>query len=141
MSISHSIKQITTAFERYANQNLDKYGLTMSQMETLMFLYSCEQNKASVIQRDIENAMRLKNPTVSGILDRLERKGFISRVPNPSNRRVNQIVLTPKAISLRETATADLEALEENMLQEVSAEDREHLAQTLNRILDSLANK
>jgi len=106
-----------------------------------MFLYSCEQNKASVIQRDIENAMRLKNPTVSGILDRLERKGFISRVPNPSNRRVNQIVLTPKAISLRETATADLEALEENMLQEVSAEDREHLAQTLNRILDSLANK
>ena len=50
-------------------------------------------------QGDIEEALKLSNPTVSGTLDRLERKGLVKRLPDPENRRVNQIALTEKALA------------------------------------------
>ncbi len=133
MNTVQKIKQITTAFERQANRSLAKYQLTISQMDTLMFLLSC--GKKSVIQREIENALHLKNPTVSGILDRLERKDFIKRCPDPTNRRVNQIVLTDKALELQTSAIADVNMLFDNLLSDLSDSEKEQFSVFLEKIL------
>ena len=134
MNTVQRIKQITTAFERQANRVLSKYQLTMSQMDTLMFLLSC--GKKSVIQREIENALHLKNPTVSGILDRLERKDFIKRCPDPTNRRVNQIVLTEKSIGLQESAIKDINMLFDSLLIDLSEKEKEQFSGFLDKILE-----
>ena len=38
-------------------------------------------------QRDVEKNLNLKNPTVTGILKRLDEKGYIFCVPNANDRR------------------------------------------------------
>lgn len=42
----------------------------------------------------------LAKTTLTGMLDRMEERGFLSRIPAPEDRRQLQIVLTPKARAL-----------------------------------------
>ena len=53
-------------------------------------------DKNPVIQKDIEEHFHISNPTVTGILNRLEQKGFIERKQSLKDKRVRTIVLTKK---------------------------------------------
>lgn len=125
---------------RKANRMFEKHDLTAPQAETLFFLMRQEAQGLGAIQRDIEDALRLSNPTVSGTLDRLEKKGFIERKPNPENRRVNQIVLTEQARDLTEQAQEEKNRLDENLLTCLTEEEKETLNTLMNKLLANISN-
>jgi DNA-binding MarR family transcriptional regulator len=54
----------------------------------------CDEEGKTVNQRTIENALNLSNPTVSGILTRLEDKHYINRTECTSDARVKLITPT-----------------------------------------------
>ena len=51
-------------------------------------------------QKDIEKELDISNPTVTGILNRLEVKGLITRVPCRHDARAKNIEVTEKALEL-----------------------------------------
>lgn len=53
-----------------------RYDLTPAQASILMYL---EKADHPVNQRELENYFRLSNPTVTGLMKRMEAKGFIRR--------------------------------------------------------------
>ena len=53
------------------NEGLKKYDLTKSQRDVLGYLHFTD--KDPVIQKDIEEHFHISNPTVTGILNRLEQ--------------------------------------------------------------------
>ena len=57
---------------------------------------SSGSSKEFVNQKDIEKALSLKNPTVTGILKRLDEKGFILAVPSNQDKRCKNIYPTEK---------------------------------------------
>ncbi len=62
---------------------------------------------------ELGSAIGTRSATVTGILDRLERRGLISRGVRPGDRRVVLIELTPDGVHLAELvgqALHDLEA-------------------------------
>ena len=74
------------------NEGLKKYDLTKTQRDILGYLHFTDKNP--VIQKDIEEHFHISNPTVTGILNRLEQKGFIERKQSLKDKRVRTIVLT-----------------------------------------------
>ena len=70
--LGFTFKQIHIAFESRCNKNLQQYNLTQSQMDVLVYLKHHENS--TVTQRDLEAGLGLKNPTITGILNRLENK-------------------------------------------------------------------
>ena len=73
--ISKRIRIINNKFRELWDKNLLKYNLTGMQMEILCYL-KCNPDK-EIHQREIEYWFQLKNPTVTGILNRLEEKGWV----------------------------------------------------------------
>lgn len=67
-----------------------------------MLDYLFHTSKDEVSQRDVEKNLNLKNPTVTGILKRLDEKGYIFCVPNANDRRKKIIYLTEKLMILEE---------------------------------------
>ena len=51
--------------------------VTPAQMDLMLLLYGKEQKGEEVTQRDIETVLRLSNPTVTGLLNRMEEKGLV----------------------------------------------------------------
>jgi DNA-binding MarR family transcriptional regulator len=80
-------------------QRLNDYGLTATQYITLWSLYECGEE---IPLSQLGRKLFLDNPTVTGIVDRMERDGFLERVPDENDRRVIKVRLTKKSIDLRE---------------------------------------
>ena len=49
-----------------------------------------------ILQREVVEHLRVKPSTVNGILDRMEEKGLISRLPDPLDNRQIIVSLSPK---------------------------------------------
>lgn len=74
-TIGFMFKQINNVYEKEFNNRLRTLGITASQCAVLDYLFDCE--KEEVTQRDIEKGLNLRNPTVTGLLKRLD-EGDIS---------------------------------------------------------------
>ena len=70
MPVGFMFKQISTIYEKEFNNRLRKLGITASQCAVLDYLFNASIEE--VTQKDIEKGLNLKNPTVTGILKRLE---------------------------------------------------------------------
>lgn len=128
-------KQLSIAFENNLQREAGRYGLTPAQASILIYLEAADH---PVNQRDLEYHFKLSNPTVTGLMKRMESKGFIDRVANPGDGRSKYIELTPKALEVSSSVRANLLALEGHMLQDLTAEEQaafhEMLVRVLNRI-------
>lgn len=88
-------------------------------------------------QRDIEEELHLSNPTVTGILKRMERKGFITRVVGSKDRRYREVRLTEKCVQLGERLPPSAEVMLEQMFQGFTPQEFDTLNRMLLRLLDN----
>lgn len=61
---------------------------------------------------------------IIGTLDRLQAAGLISREPDPRDRRVRQLAITPAGHELRASVQAGIQAGEERLLARLRPADR-----------------
>ena len=80
-------------FERIADQRLDKFGISASQMRVLMLIDQLNQPTAS----QISTMMGSHAAATVRTLDRLEKKMWIKRTRSSDDRRVVHLSVTPKA--------------------------------------------
>ena len=134
--IGFLIKQIHIAFETRCHKNLQRYNLTPSQMDVLLYLKKHEED--TLTQRDLEIGLTLKNPTVTGLLNRLEEKGFITREQNLNDKRSKFIKMTDKSERVLEDAYLYIQELDAKMLNGISKEEQKQLFDYMHKILENL---
>ncbi len=89
-------------------------------------------------QRDLVDMTHLKAPTVSGILQDMEREGLIRRVPDGQDARRTRVLVTPAGRAAHEEIRTRLHAMGERQLEGLSSEERETLAALLLRVRANL---
>ena len=80
------IKFLNGKISNKINKNLAEFNLTGVQHEIICFIDRNESQR-DVFQKDIEKCLKLTNPTVTGIVKRLEEKEMIARVPSEQDAR------------------------------------------------------
>lgn len=89
---------------------LKPHGLTFARYEALVLL---EFSRAGELPLSKVGERLMVHPTsVTNIVDRLERSGFVERVPNPRDGRGTLARITPSGRDVVTRATADLHAIE-----------------------------
>ena len=135
--INTQLKMIHKTFEERRNKHLVKYNLTSSQQEILFYLGFHEGEP--IHQREIEKWFHLKNPTVTGILNRLEEKGFIVRKTKEDDKRFRMIELTDKSRCLMQEMCEEMWQMDDRIYSCMTEEERSQLSGLLDRILNSLS--
>lgn len=136
-TIGFLFKQINNVYEKEFNNRLRRLGITSSQCEVLDFLL--QSSKDEVTQRDIERALNLKNPTVTGLLKRLDEKGFILSVPSGKDKRCKNIYLTEKAYDIQKRMEMDRKNLDKMLTLGMTKKEIDALYKMLNRVLYNIA--
>ena len=77
------IKKAARLFERVSNMNLDSLVVTYSQTIFLVRLWE----RDGQTQMELTKSAGLKQPTVVGILDKMERDGLLTPVKNHENQK------------------------------------------------------
>ncbi|MFE6923143.1 MarR family winged helix-turn-helix transcriptional regulator [Nocardia sp. NPDC057663] len=112
---------------------LDRHGLTMWAYVVLLGL----GEQPVYTQAALAKAVRADKTRIIPVLDDLQRRGLIRREPDPADRRVNLVQLTPAGAGLRDRAQHDIQAQEQRLLADLPAEDR----RTFLRVLQTLSER
>ena len=125
-------KQLSIAFENNLQRSAAQYDLTPSQAAIIIYLEAADH---PVNQRELEYHYKLSNPTVTGLMKRMEAKGFIERVVNPKDARSKYIQLTPKSLEVSSSVLNNMLELERELMQDLSPEEEEVFHEMLMRVL------
>ena len=132
------IKQINDVYEKDLNEKLKRIGITSSQCAVLDYLF--HTSKEEVSQRDVERHLNLKNPTVTGILKRLDEKGYVLCVPNAEDRRKKNIYLTEKAYDIQKRMETDRRKMDRELTRGMTKRETEALRKNLEKLLYNIAD-
>ena len=88
--------------------------------------------------RDVEEEFRLSHPTVSGILSRLEKKGFVEFRPDPADRRCKRIYVLDKGWEHIEQIHLTIQETEERIVRDFSEEEKAQFIQFLERAIQNM---
>ena len=138
MPIGFMFKQINNIYEKDFNQLLKTLGITASQCAVLDYLF--HSSKEEVTQRDIEKALCLRNPTVTGLLQRLDEKGYVLIVPNAKDKRKKNVYLTEKAYDIQRRMEADRRRIDKNLTLGMTRREVQALQKMLNRVLYNVSD-
>ncbi len=102
MELTQCINYLLTTAQhsvfQYLNSKLAAYDVTPSQYGVL----SCLWQREFATPKQISEILCLETSTISGVLDRMQKKGLIDRVINREDRREVRVVPTEKGKALQE---------------------------------------
>ncbi len=131
------IRKIVRSVDIESKKVQKEYGVTIPQVLCLNFLRESPNYQAT--QGEIREFINLNSSTVSGIINRLEKKGLLARLPKSGDKRVVNIALTSAGDKLLKTIPSLLhEQLSEKLqkLEQSELNKVEESLETLVRLLD-----
>jgi DNA-binding MarR family transcriptional regulator len=90
MPTLRQLMRCTQAFERYSGVHVKQLGLTESQFDVIATL----GNTDGMTCKDLGERTLITKGTLTGVLDRMEARGLISRRADPVDARRTHIALT-----------------------------------------------
>ncbi len=130
------IKLLNKEFEQLHGEKARSMELTPAQLFVLHYL-SVKQGE-SICHRDIEKQFELSHATVSGIISRLEAKGFIIGSFSDGDRRFKNITLTEKAKCCEKEMKKSIEHYEAQLVQGFTEEEKTALIGFIIRMLHNV---
>lgn len=115
-------KQLSIAFENNLQREAAQYGLTAAQAMHSDLFIQCGHR---INQRELESYYHLSNPTVTGLMKRMESKGFIRREVSREDGRAKYIILTEKAMEISSEVQQNLAKMEQKVVQGMTLEESE----------------
>lgn len=136
LAVVGRVLRIAGHFEREIDRVLSEYGLGLSEFNLLAALRRSTPPRVS--PAGLSRLLIISSGGVVKQIDRLEREGFVKRVPHPTDGRGLLIELTlPGQRLFDEAMVAHLEN-ERRLLDQIGKSDREHLSATLRDLLISI---
>jgi DNA-binding MarR family transcriptional regulator len=92
LPLGHWLKRAYLALAAHMNDLLRPYDLTYSQWRVLWLVGKCAPEPAT--QRKIQSCLGVEAASLTGVVDGLVRRGWLTRSENAVDRRVNELTLT-----------------------------------------------
>jgi len=99
LAVLRELARTYQAFTSYDEEHIRQLGLTVPQFDVIATL----GNTPGMTMGQIAEKTLSTKGTLTGIVDRLERKGLVRREVPPENRRCFVIVLTPEGMRVFES--------------------------------------
>lgn len=128
--IDHAAKNL----RRIERMTVEGAGLTPPQYHLLRTLWDDDLMPL----KDLAEASNCTRATITGLIDSLEAKGLVRRVPNPEDRRSLLAELTPEGHALRQQSES-LQAVYSQCCEGLAPYEFQQLGFLLSRLNDSLS--
>lgn len=134
-SIFPHIRQIHNLLNFLFGEDLKKWGLTFSQAHVLKALFDAG---GQTTQKEIEKELGVSHPTVSGLIHRLEKNGFVESRTDDKDRRNKIISITDHALRHRSEVMENRAKTDAVYLSGFSPEEIHELDRLLDRLYKNM---
>ncbi|MFJ9822833.1 MarR family winged helix-turn-helix transcriptional regulator [Streptomyces sp. NPDC101160] len=134
-SLLYSVKQVELATRARLDELLKPSGVTALQYTALTVL----ERRDGMSGAELARNSFVTPQSMSDLVGALERRGLITRSPDPASRRRHVISLTGAGRDLLALHATAVQELEDEMLRDFSADERAVFRDLLNRARAALA--
>lgn len=113
--LSKALRRVSKVYR----DEIASYGLTHGQF----FLLVAIMEEEGLLPSELADKTSQDRPTITGLLDRLEKDGWIERRPDTRDRRSLRIHLAPRAIECRKALLTLFEESNQKFLDRFSQEE------------------
>jgi len=130
------LRQIIRSVNLESKRIEKEYSISIPQLLCLNFLNDKGSFQAS--HKEIKDFLRLNASTVTGIISRLEKKGFVARLPKKGDKRVGMISITAKGAQLIKDTPEPLHEQLSYKLKQLKPEELEKIIDSFDVIINFL---
>jgi DNA-binding MarR family transcriptional regulator len=129
---------LNSVLERTGNRVTEAHGLTMPQWMAL----GCvgHAGDMGLTHSELGARLMLSKAPITGVVDRLERAGFVRREASESDRRVSRIHATPSGVEVWQEVRGTMRAMAQEHCSALEAGEKGVLLSLLARLLDRVAS-
>jgi DNA-binding MarR family transcriptional regulator len=110
-------------------KSFSKGGIEVTPIQVMLLFFLQKKDGSSLTQ--ISQGLMLENPTVTGLIDRLEKLGYVKRSDHPNDRRVYMVYLTQKGSNVAKKALPIVKRLNEQIKEGYSKEEIDNFKKVL----------
>lgn len=130
------LADITRLYAVYAERRLAPWGIHSGQGSILMAL----DLLGPCSQKELADFRQVSPATISVMLDRMESKNLIARIPSEEGGKRNQISLTPQGRDICAQLSGHMDESGEQVFAGLSAADREAARRIFRTVAANLSN-
>lgn len=132
------INKISNQLKRKIDKEMtEDYHLTKTQSLVLSYLHQQKE----VYQKDIEKKFLIRRSTATEILNLMEKRGLIKRIPCAYDKRINKIEITEEGENLEKIGREKIKQIEKNMTKSLTVEEQKELIQLLKKVEKNLIER
>lgn len=128
------LNELQTIFNRSLELYFSKWSLTSSQILVLSLLHNHPELRIS----EIAASIGLPDSNISGIIDRLEKAGYVERARSTKDRRVVNVKLTGKVNEIKKEFDLNLEEYFRQLLEKNTQKEIDEIAHNLEKLKSML---
>ncbi len=136
-SVGFLLARAARSMKRALEARLSEHNITATQYIVLEALREHDGASLSLLGQKLY----FDNPTITGIVDRMERDGLVERRRVAGDRRVINVFLTPKGKALAQSASAIAEVINRDAMRSFSPQQESEFINTLNTIWRTMNGK
>ena len=110
---------LNRALRRNYDRQLKDFGLTPCQFEVLIIL--CEED--GILLSELGRRVSRDGPTITGVIDRMEKKVLVKRKRDSRDRRVVKVILTSKGKGMEEQLSLTKKQILEKITKDLSTRE------------------
>ena len=133
--IGHLLKLISDGIKARFDTSLKEHDLTCSQLRILGYL---NKSNGNVTQKQLEEFLGVSHPTVVGLINRLEKNGFVRTHFDKSDKRHKIISEDEKAVALSIQMENQRSQIEATLLTGLTADEINELERMLNIVYSNI---
>jgi DNA-binding MarR family transcriptional regulator len=115
---------------------LSPYKITRSQWWALANL--SRHNSQGMMQTELASVMDVGKVTLGGLIDRLEASGFVTRQPDPNDRRAKRVQVTKAGQKILQTMSRVASAINEEVVKDLSPGEIKTMEDALDKMKSRL---
>ena len=134
--IGFLVHRIDKTIKANMDNELSKHDLTFSQSQVLRHI---QKNKGTISQKKLQELMNVSHPTIVGLVQRLEAKGYVETSIDPEDRRSKIVRTTDLADKFKKDLISSRQRFDKKMLKGLNEEELDELYRMLDHMYSNIS--
>lgn len=130
------IGRLRAEFVDAVEHDMTRQGVDLNFMQFLALKLLGHEDTATPVQ--LARALHYNPGALTRLLDKLEQRGYLKRIPDPDDRRALRLELTSQGKALRKRVIGYCDAVACRMFEGTTLREREQLHGVLSRVLEGM---
>ena len=132
------IRHINYTIKAGIDAKFKSYDLTFSQSQLIFHIF---RNKGCISQKELQEKLKVSHPTVVGLVQRLEKNGFVKTEKDESDKRNKIIYTTALSDQLHKEMIKQHDENNKKLMKSFSKEEMIELERLLNKMNENITEQ